>query len=68
MESGSGSSSYKNLKVSGFKDTGEDNQIYWRGAGVAELARLESVCTPKGYRGFESLSLRKINCRESFLH
>ncbi len=36
---------------------------YWRGAGVAELARLESVCTPKGYRGFESLSLRK---NESF--
>ena len=32
----------------------------WRGAGVVELARLESVCTPKGYRGFESLSLRKV--------
>ncbi len=29
-----------------------------RDAGVAELARLESVCTSKGYRGFESLSLR----------
>ncbi len=30
-----------------------------RGARVAEEARLESVYTPKGYRGFESLSLRK---------
>ncbi len=29
-----------------------------RGAGVVERARLESVCTPQGYRGFESLSLR----------
>ena len=29
-----------------------------RDAGVVELARLESVCTSKGYRGFESLSLR----------
>jgi len=26
---------------------------------VAEMARLESVCTLTGYRGFESLSLRK---------
>jgi hypothetical protein len=26
---------------------------------VVEGARLESVYTPKGYRGFESLSLRK---------
>ena len=25
---------------------------------VVEGARLESVCTPQGYRGFESLSLR----------
>ena len=32
--------------------------VFWRDAGVAELARLESVCTSKGYRGFESLSLR----------
>ena len=32
--------------------------IIRRDAGVAELARLESVCTSKGYRGFESLSLR----------
>ncbi|KAF0238943.1 MAG: hypothetical protein FD181_666 [Prolixibacteraceae bacterium] len=32
----------------------------WRGAGVAELARLESVCTAKRYRGFESLSLRQV--------
>ena len=31
-----------------------------RGARVAEEARLESVCTSKAYRGFESLSLRKI--------
>ena len=29
-----------------------------RDAGVAELARLESVYTPKGYPGFESPSLR----------
>jgi hypothetical protein len=27
---------------------------------VVEGARLESVCTSKGYRGFESRSLRKI--------
>ncbi len=26
---------------------------------MVEGARLESVCTPKGYRGFESRSLRK---------
>ena len=31
---------------------------FWRGAGAVERARLESVCTPKGYRGFESLPLR----------
>ena len=30
-----------------------------RGARVAEEARLESVCAPKAYRGFESLSLRE---------
>lgn len=29
-----------------------------RGARVVEEARLESVYTPKGYRGFESRSLR----------
>jgi len=29
-----------------------------RGVRVVEGARLESVYTPKGYRGFESLSLR----------
>ena len=29
-----------------------------RDARVAEEARLESVYTPKGYRGFESPSLR----------
>jgi hypothetical protein len=33
---------------------------FWRGAGVAELARLESVYTAR-YRGFESLSLRRSN-------
>ena len=30
---------------------------------MAEEARLESVCTPKAYRGFESLSLRKTQKR-----
>ncbi len=30
----------------------------WRGARVAEEARLESVYTSKAYRGFESPSLR----------
>ena len=30
-----------------------------RDARVVEEARLESVYTPKGYRGFESPSLRK---------
>ena len=34
-----------------------------RDARVAEEARLESVCTPKAYRGFESLSLRKAKGR-----
>ncbi len=34
---------------------------------MAELARLESVCTSKGYRGFESRSLRKYHAEnESF--
>ncbi len=32
---------------------------HWRDARVVEEARLESVYTPKGYRGFESPSLRK---------
>jgi hypothetical protein len=32
---------------------------YWRDVRVVEGARLESVYTPKGYRGFESHSLRK---------
>ena len=32
---------------------------YWRDARVVEEARLESVYTPKAYRGFESRSLRK---------
>ncbi len=30
-----------------------------RGGRVDEGARLESVCTPQAYRGFESLSLRR---------
>ena len=30
---------------------------------MAEMARLESVCTLTGYRGFESLSLRKKELR-----
>ena len=30
----------------------------WRDVRVVEGARLESVYTPKGYQGFESLSLR----------
>gem|GEM_PF-3583046 len=35
-----------------------DNSVSWRGGRVVEGARLESVYTPKGYRGFESRSLR----------
>lgn len=34
-------------------------QLIGRGARVVEEARLESVYTPKVYRGFESRSLRK---------
>ncbi len=34
--------------------------ILWRLVRVVEGARLESVYTSKGYRGFESLSLRFI--------
>ena len=41
---------------SGFDRKAPDT--YWRDARVAEEARLESVCTPKGYREFESRSLR----------
>ena len=42
---------------------GFENFLYFcapkrRGARVVEEARLESVYTPKGYPGFESLSLR----------
>ena len=33
--------------------------ISWRVVRAVEGARLESVYTPKGYRGFESLTLRK---------
>ncbi|GEM_PF-5048676 len=35
----------------------------WRGVRVVEGARLESVYTPKGYRGFESLPLRNPKTR-----
>jgi hypothetical protein len=35
------------------------SSLVWRGARVAEEARLESVCASKAYRGFESLSLRE---------
>lgn len=39
-------------------------EVFWlmsvrRDVRVVEGARLESVYIPKGYRGFESLSLRK---------
>ena len=37
-----------------------------RGVRVVEGARLESVYTPKAYRGFESLSLRHILGAEVF--
>jgi len=33
----------------------------WRDGRVVEGTRLESVHTPKGYRGFESLSLRQFD-------
>ena len=33
--------------------------LHWRVVRVVEGARLESVYTSKGYRGFESLTLRK---------
>ena len=33
---------------------------------MVEEARLESVYTPKGYRGFESLGLRKCEVAVSF--
>ena len=36
-----------------------------RGARVVEEARLESLYTPKAYRGFESLSLRKQGCKSA---
>ncbi len=35
--------------------------LHWRGVRAVEGARLESVYTPKVYRGFESLSLRQSN-------
>ena len=42
----------KTLTLSRFK-------TQWSGARVAEEANLESLYTPKGYREFESPSLRK---------
>ena len=36
----------------------KSQETLWRGGRVAEGARLESVYTLTGYRGFESLSLR----------
>ena len=39
----------------------EPKRLIRRGDRVAEGARLESVCTPKAYRGFESLSLRQVD-------
>ena len=40
--------------------------LFWRGVREAEGARLLSVCTLTGYRGFESLPLRHLNLRELF--
>ena len=37
------------------------NNGKWRDGRVVEGARLEIVCAPKAYRGFESLSLRHYN-------
>ena len=39
-----------------FKEPSQGSFVSWRGARVAEGARLEIVCTER-YRGFESLSL-----------
>ncbi len=33
---------------------------FWIGGRVVEGARLEIVCTPKGYRGFESHPIRHL--------
>ena len=41
---------------------------YWRLVRVVEGARLESVYTSKGYRGFESLSLRKMEKEKFFVY
>lgn len=37
----------------------------WRGDRVVDGARLESECAPQGYRGFESLPLRKTQVNEA---
>ena len=39
---------------------GDEEEFFgiWKGARVAEEARLESVYSPKGNRGFESPSFR----------
>lgn len=44
-----------------------ESNFFRKGAGVAELARLESVCTSKAYRGFESHPFRskKTKCENS---
>ena len=41
--------------------------MFWRDARVVEEARLESVYTPKAYRGFESRSLRKQDRKKSII-
>jgi hypothetical protein len=48
----------KNLLISWYL---LQNLRCWRVVRVVEGARLESVYTSKGYRGFESLTLRKKN-------
>jgi hypothetical protein len=35
--------------------------LHWRGDRAVEGARLEIVCTPKEYRGFESPPLRHLS-------
>ena len=37
--------------------------VAWTDDREAEGARLEIVCTPKGYRGFESHSVRQLKAR-----
>src|ERR1700690_1651380 len=49
------------LKIASFLAQWE---FRWRDGRVVEGTRLESVHTPKGYRGFESLSLRQFEICE----